>query len=167
MIGAYNNSSDQLRRPNSEYRDKYTTLPITSILWELSHSVYAKHDCVAQNFPWLTYRETFEISTARMLTSGLFRSAVGKFSQCVEEMYRPGKGGTFLPNVGKELPNSKAQQPSRPVSSIRNRYTTHEILASFLVGTGNLRAKLAVHFFVVFSSHYTRDMKCSSYYLLL
>jgi len=39
--------------------------------------------------------------------------------------------------------------------------------ASFLVGSGNLPAKPDVHFFVVFSSHYTSEKKCSSYYLSL
>jgi len=32
MPALYNNSSDQLIKPTSEYRDKYTMLPIKSIL---------------------------------------------------------------------------------------------------------------------------------------
>jgi len=43
-IALYNNSSGQLKRPTSEYRDKYTILPITSVVWKLSHAVCAKHD---------------------------------------------------------------------------------------------------------------------------
>jgi hypothetical protein len=50
MTALHNISSDQLKRPTSEYSDKYTMFPIKSVLRELSHAVCGEHDCTTQNY---------------------------------------------------------------------------------------------------------------------
>jgi hypothetical protein len=142
MIAPYNNSSDQLRRPNSEYRDKYTTLPITSVLWELSHSVYAKPDCVPQNFTWLTYRRTFEISTLRdCWLPGCWVVWLGNFPNVWKKCTAPVTAVHFFARSGRNYPTLKRNN----LADLFPRYktgiqpwiiVTHKILHCCIISSG-------------------------------